>query len=80
MVEIVLDNETGRLLPPGDVPAWQEAITGLLSQPATRSHMGQQARQRAEAEFTWAANARKIEQLLFGKKKLMCGHYRLCGQ
>jgi len=68
MVEIVLDHETGRLLPPGDVPAWQEAITGLLSHPATRSHMGQQARQRAEAEFTWAANARKIEQLLLERK------------
>ena len=68
MVEIVLDHKTGRLLPPGDVAAWRKTIADLLSHPVICSNMGNQARQRAETAFTWAANAQKIEQLLLERK------------
>lgn len=64
MVEIVVDNETGRLLPPGDVTAWRSALAELINAPEKRTALGQAARQRAIAEFTWDANARKLEQLI----------------
>ncbi|HCA27479.1 MAG TPA: glycosyltransferase family 1 protein [Betaproteobacteria bacterium] len=64
LVEVVEDGKTGRLLPPGDAPAWRAALAALLAAPETRMTMGQAARERADGEFTWAANARKLEQLI----------------
>lgn len=62
--EIVIDGETGRLLPPGDVPAWISAIAAFGNEPAVLERLGRAARQRAEDEFTWSANAAKLEQVL----------------
>jgi glycosyltransferase involved in cell wall biosynthesis len=64
MVEIVTDNETGLLLPPGDTAAWHDALASLAENDARRAAMGKSARHRAQAEFTWDANARKLENLL----------------
>ena len=64
MTEIVLPGVTGELLPPGDIPAWRESITQLLQQPDRMRAMGAAGRERAVAEFTWAANAAKLERLL----------------
>jgi glycosyltransferase involved in cell wall biosynthesis len=68
MVEIVVDRQTGLCLPPGDVFAWKEAIASLLNQPQILKAMGMAGRKRVEAEFTWAANARKLEHLLLERK------------
>lgn len=64
MIEIVVDKETGRLLPPGDVSAWRAALAELLAAPEKRLALGQAGRKRAGSEFTWATNARKLEQLI----------------
>ena len=64
MTELVLPGVTGELLPPGDIPAWRESITQLLQQPDRMRAMGAAGRARAEAEFTWAANAAKLERVL----------------
>lgn len=65
--EIVLEGETGRLLPPGDVAAWAGAIAAGAADPATLKRWGAAARGRAESEFTWAANAARLEMKLSGE-------------
>jgi len=64
MTEIVLPGVTGELLPPGEVEAWRGAIAALLAQPDRMRALGAAGRMRAVAEFTWAANAAKLERLL----------------
>ncbi len=46
LTEIVLNGETGLLVPPGDAPALQKAIQRLLADPALRERMGRAGRQR----------------------------------
>lgn len=65
--EIVLEGETGRLLPPGDVAAWGQAIAASASDPLLLKRWGSAASLRAEAEFTWAANAARLEMKLRGE-------------
>ncbi len=62
--EIVLPESTGRLLNPGDVAAWREAIADAAANRARLKAWGATGRERAAAEFTWAANAIKLERLL----------------
>jgi glycosyltransferase involved in cell wall biosynthesis len=50
--EIVLDGETGLLVPPGDEGALAGAVIDLLGDPHRRSAMGKAARARVEAHFT----------------------------
>jgi len=51
IAEIVLDGETGVLVPPGDSAALAEACQGLLSRPEVAKEMGRRGRRRALAEF-----------------------------
>jgi glycosyltransferase involved in cell wall biosynthesis len=62
--EIVVEGQTGHLLPPGSVPAWRAAIEAAAA--GSLRPMGDKARVRACAEFTWAANAGRLESLLTG--------------
>jgi glycosyltransferase involved in cell wall biosynthesis len=64
MTEIVLPGVTGELLPPGAVDTWRETIARLLQQPGRMRAMGAAGRERVVAEFTWAANAAKLERVL----------------
>ena len=64
MTEIVLPGVTGELLPPGEVSAWRETIARLLQQPDRMRAMGAAGRMRVAAEFTWSANAAKLEKIL----------------
>ena len=72
--EVVVDGETGRLVPvelveeggtiePRDPPAFARdlahTINALLADPMLRRTMGVKGRQRAEALFSWAAVARR---------------------
>jgi glycosyltransferase involved in cell wall biosynthesis len=61
--EIVVEGETGHLLPPGEVAVWREAIARVGAESASRRRLGSAGRSRAEAEFTWAANAEKLEAI-----------------
>ncbi|GAA3528203.1 glycosyltransferase [Zobellella aerophila] len=46
--ELVMDGETGFLLPPGDIDGVAERIAQLAADPAWRRHMGHAGRRRAE--------------------------------
>src|SRR5438132_962294 len=42
--EVIIDGETGMLVPPGDAPALREAIERLLNDPGERQRLGESAR------------------------------------
>ncbi len=50
--EVVVDGETGLLVPPRDVPALREALLTLLRDPERARHMGQAGRQRLATRFS----------------------------
>lgn len=55
--EVVVDSETGGLLPVGDGPAWEQGLRRLLDDNSLRSRLGAAGRQRVLANFTWHGNA-----------------------
>jgi len=58
---IIVDGMTGRLTPPGDMPALVNAVSDLLQHPEKRAAMGAAGRQRAGAEFSVARMVRRTE-------------------
>ncbi len=62
LTDVVVDNETGFLVTPGDSQALREAIQCLLDDPAQREHMGRMARQRV-MEFQAKAIVPRFEQV-----------------
>jgi L-malate glycosyltransferase len=62
LTDIVVDGETGYLVPPGDPQALRKAIQCLLDNPALREHMGNMAKQRI-VEFQAKAVVPRIEQV-----------------
>jgi glycosyltransferase involved in cell wall biosynthesis len=60
--DIVVDGETGFLVPPGDWRALQEAIQRLLDDPVLRERMGTKAKQRV-VQFQARTVAPRIEQV-----------------
>jgi glycosyltransferase involved in cell wall biosynthesis len=61
--EIVLQGETGVLVPPEDPAHLAHAVIGLLKDPHRRSEMGQRGRQRACSHFRIQDTAARIAQL-----------------
>lgn len=61
--ESVVDGETGRLVPYGDVDAWAAAIAELTARPDRVEKMGAAA-VRFAARFTWDDTTRRIESVL----------------
>lgn len=59
--EIVADDSVGRRLPPGDVAAWRDAIAAFAADHQTLVAAAA-ARRRAEAAFTWQANAVRLDR------------------
>lgn len=59
--EIVVDGETGLLVPPKDPESLAGAISSLLSDPSRASAMGARGRVRFESEFTQDAMIRRWE-------------------
>lgn len=55
LLDLVVDGETGILVPPGDVEALREALTRLLADEPLRRRMGEAARTRVRQRFSWAA-------------------------
>jgi glycosyltransferase involved in cell wall biosynthesis len=53
LLDLVVDGETGILVPPGDVDALREALTRLLGDGELRRRMGEAARERVRARFSW---------------------------
>jgi glycosyltransferase involved in cell wall biosynthesis len=53
LLDLVTDEETGLLVPAGDVEALRIALERLLGDAALRRRLGQAARERARAELSW---------------------------
>ena len=51
--DLVVDGETGLLVPPGDVSALQSALERLLRDAGLRRALGAAARERARMRFSW---------------------------
>jgi glycosyltransferase involved in cell wall biosynthesis len=57
--DVVVDGETGRLVPYGDADALAAALDALLRDPDERRRMGEAGRRRAFAEYSWARVAER---------------------
>ncbi|AQA05816.1 hypothetical protein BVC93_29490 [Mycobacterium sp. MS1601] len=53
LVDIVVDDVTGRLVPPGDAPRFVEAVRRLLHEPFAGRGMGGAGRDRACSRYSW---------------------------
>jgi glycosyltransferase involved in cell wall biosynthesis len=53
--DLVVDGETGILVPPRDPPALRAAVERLLADRELRHRMGAAGRERARSQFSWAA-------------------------
>ncbi|TML50992.1 MAG: glycosyltransferase family 4 protein [Actinobacteria bacterium] len=53
LLDLVVDEETGLLVPPGDVAALREALRRLLADQELRARLGANARRRAEETLSW---------------------------
>lgn len=62
--ETVVDGETGRLFPIGDLAAFVTATVDLLKSPADRQRLGAEGRRRVEARWSLDAMVRGYEQLI----------------
>ena len=63
ILEVVVDGETGILVPPAKPAALAAALTRLLNDPEARRRMGQAGRKRVEARFSWASVAERTERV-----------------
>jgi glycosyltransferase involved in cell wall biosynthesis len=61
--EVVVDGETGRVVPVGDPAALARAISGLLADPAIARRMGEAGRERWRSRFTAERMVRETEAL-----------------
>ena len=57
--QVIVPDESGVIVPPGDAGALAAAIGDLLADDARRSRLGRAARQRVEAEFSSARQAER---------------------
>jgi len=62
--ELVVDGQTGRLVPPEDADALREALKPFLVEAQLREQMGGAARRRVETSFSWERVAEQVELAL----------------
>ena len=62
--ELVVDGETGYLVPSEDIESLQTALKKLLSDPLLREQMGRASRQYVEANYSWETTAQQYALLL----------------
>ncbi|MBI1245721.1 MAG: glycosyltransferase [Alphaproteobacteria bacterium] len=66
--ESILDGDTCRLVPPGDVAALTSAVAEILANPSDAVSMGARARRLVETQFDSGAMASAIDRLISGKE------------
>lgn len=62
--EIVRNDETGYIVPPGDSHAFVERLRALTDSPAIRSRMGRSGRSKVEADHSLVSNVQRFLDLL----------------
>ena len=67
--EVVVHEQTGLTVPPGDADALARAIARLLREPLLARRMGQAGRRRVEERFDEEKQVRRTEQLYCGAFK-----------
>ncbi len=60
MEEIILQDETGFLVPPGDTEALAAAMMKVLEDPTVASRMGKSGRKRVTQNFSWPLVAQRL--------------------
>jgi glycosyltransferase involved in cell wall biosynthesis len=68
VAEVIQHGHTGLLVEAGDKAGLAEAIASLLSNPDTRTRLGQQARQQAVEQHSWKQYARRLINIYSGSK------------
>jgi glycosyltransferase involved in cell wall biosynthesis len=63
ILEVVEEDVTGYLVPPGRPDDLATALRRVLDDPAAAQAMGRAGRQRVEARFAWARVAARTEQV-----------------
>jgi glycosyltransferase involved in cell wall biosynthesis len=53
LLDLVVDGETGVLVPPRDVPALRRSLERLLADPELRRRLGEAGRARVQRHFSW---------------------------
>jgi glycosyltransferase involved in cell wall biosynthesis len=64
IAELVDDNQSGRLVPPGNGEALTHAIDALLNDPGTRNALGQAGRRKVQAEFNIAKESAWLRRVM----------------
>jgi glycosyltransferase involved in cell wall biosynthesis len=62
--ETLIADETGLLLPPGDIQAWRDAILKVVRDEALRHRLGNNGRKWVKQKFSTTAIAKDFTQLL----------------
>lgn len=61
--EVIRDNETGLLVPPGDEAALAQALLRLVRDPETCRRMGEAGRALVQKEYLWNDSLNRMSQL-----------------
>jgi glycosyltransferase involved in cell wall biosynthesis len=61
--ELIVDGESGLLVPPGDAAALALALNRVLAQPELRAELGGKARDRARSSFSAATSAAHVTRV-----------------
>jgi glycosyltransferase involved in cell wall biosynthesis len=61
--EVVVDGETGLLVPPREPRALADAVLRLLRDPALAGRLGEAARRRVESQFTLEQMVGRMQEL-----------------
>jgi glycosyltransferase involved in cell wall biosynthesis len=64
IAEVLCDEQSALLVPPGDADALSRAIVRLVDDAWLRQHLGRAARQAAETHHSWQLNAQRVIEAL----------------
>jgi glycosyltransferase involved in cell wall biosynthesis len=75
LTSIIREGQEGAVFPEGDVAGLAAAIERVLSDLAAAFAMGQRARKRVVAEFSWQQHCRELERIA---SELVASDHRRC--